>query len=94
MIMKNLTAVPVMKGWTILSVKERMLISALMRENHLVCTQFLYMRKSHQVCPTVIINGRAYLTEPFSVKTTFVHCFIQLGLEATIEKEPAGPRGG
>ena len=40
------------------------------------------------------VEIRAYLTEPFSVKTTFVHCLIQLGLGATIEKEPAGPRGG
>ena len=39
-----------------------------------------------------IMYGRAYLKEPFSVKTTFVLCFIQLGLEIEKEKEPAGPR--
>ena len=32
-------------------------------------------------------NGTAYLTRPFSVKTTFVPCFIQLGLGVTIEKK-------
>ena len=34
------------------------------------------------------LYGTAYLTEPFSVKTTFDHCFMQLGLGVTIEKRP------
>ena len=33
--------------------------------------------------------GTAYLTRPFSVKTTFVPCFIQVELGVTIEKIPA-----
>ena len=39
-----------------------------------------------------ILYGTAYLTRPFSVKTTFVPCFIQLGLGVTIEKRPRGRR--
>ena len=34
-----------------------------------------------------ILYGTAYLTRHFSVKTTFVPCFIQLGLGVTIEKK-------
>ena len=47
-----------------------------------------YKELKHNWRQNDIIYGTAWLTRPFSLKTTFVHCFMQLGLGVIKDKRP------